>query len=146
MTLVIAGPPAEDGTGQRIGHQPGLLDLGFVDDQTKSDLIAMCDVLCLPSRAEVFPLIFIEAWAMSKPVVSGDFYGAQDVVRDGIDGLIVSVEPAAIAAALGALLPDPSRRAAMGAAGRERVASELNWPAVIGRIERGYQRAMSNAR
>lgn len=138
LHLVLAGPGGPGLTA------PGVTDLGLVSEADKADLLALCDVLCLPSRADVFPLVFIEAWSMAKPVISGDFTGARDVVRDGVDGLVVAANPESVAAGLVHLLTDQSLRAAMGAAGLDRVRRELNWPALAGRVERAYARAMSS--
>lgn len=137
LHLVLAGPGGPDLTA------PGVTDLGLVNEADKADLLALCDVLCLPSRADVFPLVFIEAWSLAKPVISGDFAGARDVVRDGVDGLVVTVDPESVAAALVRLLTDQSLRAAMGTAGLERVRRELNWPALASRVEQAYAHAMS---
>ena len=38
--------------------------------------LAACTVFCLPSTADIFPLVFLEAWACARPVVSGAFPGA----------------------------------------------------------------------
>src|SRR6266542_614761 len=56
-SFVFAGPTA----GAAIPDGPRLRDLGMVDETTKHGLLALCDVLCVPSRADVFPLVFLEA-------------------------------------------------------------------------------------
>lgn len=135
VAVVFAGPgaPVPDPVPGR------LLDLGLVDDRTKHDALAACDVLCLPSTAEVFPLVFAEAWACGKPVVSGDFPGVGAVVRDGVDGLVARAEPAAVAGALVRLLSDDRLRASLGAAGARRSRQEMGWELVADAVESGYR-------
>jgi glycosyltransferase involved in cell wall biosynthesis len=116
-----------------------IIDLAVVDEQTKHDALAGCDVLCLPTTADVFPLVFAEAWACGKPVVSGPFAGAREVVRDGVDGLVVETHPACVGDALVQLLGDDIRRRSMGAAGFNRARHELSWEAVATAVENGYR-------
>jgi len=117
---------------------PRICYLGQVDEQTKLDAIAACDVLCLPSRADVFPLVFVEAWTMGRPVVCGDFPGSSEVVRHGIDGLVTPVTGEALAAALVEVLTNHGLRARLGAAGHARARQDLTWDAVAATVLAGY--------
>ncbi|MDF3292657.1 glycosyltransferase family 4 protein [Streptomyces silvisoli] len=125
-TFVVAGP---QGDAPPWDH-PNVCDLGLVDGQTKHDALAAASVVCLPTSADVFPLVFVEAWACGRPVVSGAFPGAHGVVRDGVDGLIVDPEPTAVAAALIRLFTDSRSRERLGAAGLRRVHTEMTWSRV----------------
>jgi glycosyltransferase involved in cell wall biosynthesis len=141
VTFAVAGPAA-DGVPMPVVDDRRLLDFGTVDEDLKSRLLVACDVLCLPSRAEVFPLVIVEAWACGRPVVSGDFPGVEDVVRDGVDGLVVPVTADAVARALVRLLADEAARTAMGAAGRDRVRREMSWERVADLVEAGYREVL----
>ncbi|MGH7408997.1 MAG: glycosyltransferase, partial [Candidatus Methylomirabilales bacterium] len=80
-----------------------------------------------PSIAEGMSNSILEAMACGLPVVATRVGGTPEMVEDGVSGLLVPPEdPAALATALVTLLGDPARRAAMGAAGRERVARQFN--------------------
>jgi glycosyltransferase involved in cell wall biosynthesis len=62
-----------------------------------------------------------------------------DVIRDGVDGLLVPFgAPEELAAALASLLDDPARRAAMGEAGRVKVHAEHTWEKKFPQIETLY--------
>jgi glycosyltransferase involved in cell wall biosynthesis len=64
--------------------------------------------------------------AFGRPVVATAAGGIPDAVEDGVTGSLVPVrQPEALADALLALLADPSRRAALGAAGRRRFLEEF---------------------
>jgi glycosyltransferase involved in cell wall biosynthesis len=136
--FAVAGPPGDAGIQVEALADRRFVDLGEVDLQGKTDALAGCTVLCLPSRADVFPLVFVEAWTLGRPVVSGDFRGVADVVRHGVDGLVCAATPAAVAGALVTLLADPGLAARLGAAGRERAARELTWQSVAETVESCY--------
>jgi glycosyltransferase involved in cell wall biosynthesis len=57
----------------------------------------------------------------ARPIVATAAGGIPEVVEDGVTGRVVPVrDPAALAAALSAVLRDPVGRERMGAAGRQR--------------------------
>jgi glycosyltransferase involved in cell wall biosynthesis len=138
--FVLAGPDAEtEGPSPlRPPTDSRVFDLGVVDDRTKHDAIAACAVLCLPTSADVFPLVFVEAWSCGRPVVAGHFPGVHEVVRHGIDGLIVDPRPDRIAPALVTLLSDDAARTAIGRAGLARAQSEMTWQKMVAQVAEGY--------
>lgn len=145
--FVFIGPGDDASDAVFSSHcDPRVHDLRSVDEQTKHDALAACALLCLPTSADVFPLVFIEAWSCGKPVISGDFTGSADVVRNGIDGLIVHPAPQAVADALVALLADDARRTSMGKAGELRVSGQYSWNRVARRYLEGYSHALRASR
>jgi glycosyltransferase involved in cell wall biosynthesis len=52
-----------------IPKHPDIIALGFVDEQTKWDALAACDVLIMPSPYESLSIVLLEAWAVGKPVL-----------------------------------------------------------------------------
>lgn len=95
------------------GVQARVTLLGEVDDAALADLYALADLFALPNRqmpdgdTEGFGLVFLEANACGKPVVSGRAGGVVDAVRDGVNGLTVDGENIAeIAHAVSRLLGD----------------------------------------
>jgi len=83
---------------------------------------AACAVFCLPSRQEGFGLVLLEAMAAGKPVVACRGTAAEELIEDGVNGILVPQgEPVALASALQLLLRDTELRRRLGAAGRKRV-------------------------
>jgi glycosyltransferase involved in cell wall biosynthesis len=83
------------------------------------EILRACDVALLPSWAEPFGRVVVEAMAIGVPVVATSVGGPAEIIRDGIDGLLVAPrQPDALAAAIVALLDDSDRRQALGAAAR----------------------------
>jgi L-malate glycosyltransferase len=90
------------------------------------DLLGAVDVLLVPSWREAFGRIAAEAMAMGRPVVATDVGGPAEIVRDGVDGLLLAPrDPARWADAVERLLADPDLRKQMGESGRERARAEF---------------------
>ena len=81
-------------------------------------------VAVVPSRAEGFGLVNLEALACGTPVVGSAVGGIPEIVREGEEGFLVPAEdPSALADRLQRLLSDPVLRARMSHAARERFLS-----------------------
>ena len=66
------------------------------------------------------------------------------VIQDGRTGVLVPERDVrALAAAIGTLLRDPARRAAIGQAGRRQAETQFGWDATAGRLEAAYDRALA---
>ncbi len=87
-----------------------------------SSLLAAAHIACQPSTyREGLPKSALEAMAAGKPLVATDIAGLREAVVHEQTGLLVPPgNPPALAAALHRLIADPTLRARMGAAGRER--------------------------
>lgn len=94
--------------------------LGFRTDV--GVVLRSCDLLCLPSATEGFPLAVIEAMAASLPVVATSVGGVPELVVAHETGVLLdrNATAAHLAEAIGSLLKDHARAQAMGHAGRER--------------------------
>jgi glycosyltransferase involved in cell wall biosynthesis len=92
------------------------------------ELLRRADMLVFTSRptGEGMPGVLIEAGLSGLPAVSTPVPGAATVLADGRTGVIVNDSVGAMAQAVGQLLDDPVRRAAMGAAARSRCESEFS--------------------
>jgi phosphatidyl-myo-inositol alpha-mannosyltransferase len=122
----------------------GVTVLGRVDDAEKQRALESADLLCAPSLGgESFGMVLTEGFAVGTPVVASDIAGYRDVVRDGVDGVLV---PRGDATALAETLHDlwhaPERRAAMGRAAAER-AERFAWPHVAREVLAAYEDAIA---
>jgi glycosyltransferase involved in cell wall biosynthesis len=90
-------------------------------------VMAHLEVVVIPSRREGLPLVLLEAMALGRPVVAAAVGGIPEVIRDGVNGLLVPPEdPAAIAEAVARLLRDPALRARLGGSAAEAVEGKWN--------------------
>jgi L-malate glycosyltransferase len=95
--------------------------LGERDDVPQ--IIRALDVLLLPSWEEPFGRAVIEAMALGVPVVATDVGGPPEIVQEGRQGFLVAPrQPSAWARAIAKVAQSEDGGAAMGRAGRERVA------------------------
>lgn len=78
------------------------------------------DIIVLPSFREGLPKSLLEAGAIGRPMVTYDVAGCNEVVREGVNGLIVPPhQPAKLAIAIRTLIGDSSLRLEMGRKARE---------------------------
>jgi phosphatidylinositol alpha-1,6-mannosyltransferase len=82
----------------------------------------------------------LEAMAAGRPVVARPLGALPESVAHGQTGLLVDDDtPAAVAAALHAILVDPGRGRAMGAAGRRRVETDFSPARAVDTVEAAYE-------
>ena len=94
--------------------------------------LSTAGLLVLPSRAEGFGLVLIEAMAAGVPVVATDVPGIRDVVRHDLTGLLVPPDdPAALAAAIDRAVTDDALRRQLVAAARADVRRRFTWDTVL---------------
>jgi glycosyltransferase involved in cell wall biosynthesis len=95
------------------------------------DALRRIGLLVLPSKAEGFGLVLIEAMAAGIPVLATNVPGIRDVVRNDETGVLVPCEPRALAAGLERCVENPDLRRQLAAAGREDVRRRFTWSAVL---------------
>jgi phosphatidylinositol alpha-mannosyltransferase len=102
---------------------------------------AAADAFVAPATGqESFGIVLVEAMAAGLPVVATDIAGYREVVRDGVEGLLVPPNDVdALAASLRRVLGDADLASALGRAGRER-ARAFSWDVVTPRLEAIYER------
>jgi phosphatidyl-myo-inositol alpha-mannosyltransferase len=125
-------------------RHPRVEVLGAVDDARKAAVLGAATVFCAPhTGGESFGIVLAEALAAGAPVLASDLDAFRAVLGDPPAGVLFRTgDPAALAAALGALLDDPARRAALSLAGRAR-AAEFDWSLVAADVERVYRAAVA---
>lgn len=120
--------------------------LGAIPYERVQDRVRRAAVCVFPSYAEAQPLSWLEAMACGRPLVGYDLGWAREIVRPGVDGLLVPPgDTRALADAVLGLLADPERAARLGAAARQRVESRFEVGRVAGECLAWYKHLEANA-
>jgi len=118
--------------------------LGSVDERTKHLLLDACSLLVLPSRADSFGIVILEAWGHGKPVVGARAGGIPSVIDDERDGLLVAYgDRQDLATKIAYVLEHPLVASEMGSRGRHKTLRTYTWEAVGERVEQVYERVTS---
>jgi starch synthase len=115
-------------------------------------------VFACPSVYEPMGIVNLEAMACETAVVATATGGIPEVVADGVTGLLVPIEQvsdgsgtpldpdrfvADLAAAINALLADPTQAGAMGRAGRRRAVDHFSWTSIAERTLDVYRSVLN---
>jgi glycosyltransferase involved in cell wall biosynthesis len=141
--LTIAGEGPERARLEALNTSLGVAAAfpGFVDGSEKTRLLGRAAVVVFPSRwYENGPMTILEAFAAEKAVIASAIGGIPEMVRDGVNGLLVPPgDVKALAKALARLVADPALRAHLGRAARETAAREFSPEAYADRLEQIYR-------
>jgi glycosyltransferase involved in cell wall biosynthesis len=122
-----------------LGHAGGdsVQFLGRVSHARLFELYATARLFAMPSTGEGFGLVFTEAMRFGLPCVCS-FDSSAEIVQDGVTGLVVAQEPAAIAVACGRLLADDALAERLGAAGQRRFRQRYTFDGMRARVREAY--------
>lgn len=93
-----------------------------------SQFIAASDIVVHASlRPEPFGLVIIDAMAMKKPVIASRLGGPQEIITEGVDGILLDPgNPKILAMAISRLLQEPEFAKDMAAKARERTKQKFD--------------------
>lgn len=144
LAFAIAGEGEDRGRLEALAAElnlaPHVHFLGRVDDAQKAALLAECAAFAMPVRREGasiegFGIVYLEAAWHGRPSLAGREGGAADAVEEGVTGLLCDgTDQASVTAGLAALLDDPARADAMGAAAASRVREGFLLDAIVRRF------------
>ena len=103
-----------------LGHE--VIFEGWQNSASVRALYQQADIFALPSFAEGIPVVLMEAMAMEIPCVTTRITGIPELIRDQVDGLLVTPSSdEELAAAIATLLDDPELRRGLGQSARRRI-------------------------
>ncbi len=145
--LLVVGIGPMEAEWRKLAAEVGVAErvtwLGEVPDAHLPALYHAADLFVLPAShtSEAFGLVQVEAMAAGLPVVCTELgTGTSYVNQDGVTGRVVPPrDPAALAAAINALLADPAERARLAAGAQARVAAEFDLPIMVRRVLELYE-------
>ncbi len=146
--LLMVGDGPERPKAEWLARTNGIADdILFVGKQNDmNQLLAVSDILLLPSELESFGLVALEAMSCEVPVIATRVGGIPEVVRDGVDGFLYDVgDIASMAAGCLSILKDTRLRENMGRAARDRATREFCASSIVVQYEDLYFRTIEEA-
>ncbi|MFD9434414.1 glycosyltransferase family 4 protein [Streptomyces sp. NPDC060002] len=141
--VVVGDGPSRPGLEETL---PGAVFLGNRTGDELARIFASLDVFVHTGPFETFCQTVQEAMASGVPVVAPAAGGPLDLVAHGRTGLLVPPRDATLVRdAVAALVADPARRAAYGAAGRATVEGRT-WAAIGDRLINHYEDVLAARR
>jgi colanic acid/amylovoran biosynthesis glycosyltransferase len=114
-------PGLERSTAER-GLNQNVVFEGWQNAGRVRALYQQADIFALPSFAEGIPVVLMEAMSMEIPCVTTRITGIPELIRDQIDGLLVTPSSEEeLAAAMERLLDNPDLRRQLGKSARQRI-------------------------
>ncbi|HEU4699649.1 MAG TPA: glycosyltransferase family 4 protein [Gemmatimonadales bacterium] len=138
--LVLVGRGPEEAALRERARALGVADrVVFAGFQREVEAhVQMFDVAAVPSLEEAFGLVAVEAMALGTPVVASDVDGLNEVVTNGVSGLLAPpADPPALARAVLRVLRDPALRARLVAGGHD-TARRFSLERYVGRLTELY--------
>lgn len=130
------------GTLEGLGERFQLVPLGWthdVDEMVRA--YRAMDVFVMPSMAESFGMMAVEAMACGTPVIAFEGTAVEAVTGEGEGAMLVSYADAdALAEGLRILMDEPDRRRALAQAGRELAARRYSKDDYLSRLLSLYER------
>jgi glycosyltransferase involved in cell wall biosynthesis len=142
--FLIAGDGEQRARLEALPRRADVRFLGWRGDV--GTILAAADVVVVTSDNEGMPVALIEAAMISRACVTTDVGSAGEVVLDGVTGRVVARDANAVADAILALLTDPAKRAAMGAAARAHAQAVFGEEALLELLAEVYHRGPSRPR
>lgn len=143
MLLVVGDGPDRDGIAAALAGIGGVEVRLLGNRLDVPDLLAAADLFVFPTLHENLSNALLEAMAHGLPVVASAVGGNVEVLRSGGGRLVPARDPEALAGALSPLLDDPAERRQVGEVGRTVVAEGYSLDAMLGALDRVYQRIIT---
>ncbi|MGC2108519.1 MAG: glycosyltransferase family 4 protein [Candidatus Korobacteraceae bacterium] len=129
LRLVGDGPdsPQLRQQAQQLGIADRVVFAGWQSQAELRELYGKSDVCVLSSFSEGVPVVLMEAMATGVPCVAPRIAGIPELIRDGLEGLLVTpANVVELASAIRTIMDQPELRRRMSALGRERVAEQYD--------------------
>jgi glycosyltransferase involved in cell wall biosynthesis len=126
LRAALAAAAERLGLAARIAWRGALPQDEVVEAYRAADLFVLASRIAADGDRDGLPNVLLEAGAMELAVVASRTAGLSELVEDRLNGRLVPPDdPAALAAALAALIRDPAARLRVGRAGRRRVLEQF---------------------
>lgn len=131
ISLLLVGPyeeeldPLQSRTIQLIGDHRKIFTTGYQQDVRP--YLAISGALVFPSYREGFPNVVMQAGAMGLPSIVSNINGCNEIIKEGVNGLIIPVkDERSIFTAMELMVSDPDKREAFASRARKEICRNYN--------------------
>ncbi len=144
LRLHVIGDGPDRNALERIVREKGVADQilfkGAINQDHIRQYYEAADIFALASFAEGIPVVLMEAMSMEIPCVATSINGIPELIRNGIDGILVPPSDIdGLAQALSRLMDNPALRQSLGKAGRARVQEHYELAKSVNRLEEVFR-------
>lgn len=146
--LVLIGDGPDRSAAEWLAHDLGIHSrIHFLGKQDRvSEILALADLLLMPSELESFGLAALEAMACKVPSIATRVGGVPELIDDCVTGLLFPVgDVDAMAAGALSLLNDPARLEAMREAARKTAKKRFCANLVVPQYVRYYEQVLNQS-
>ena len=146
LRFVGDGPdrPCLEARVQKLGLSDRVVLEGWKSQEEVWALYQRADAFALASSAEGLPVVLMEAMAMQIPCVATRIAGIPELIRDGIDGLLVTPSDSdELASAIARLLDDSALRLTLAKSGRIRVREKYHLATNVAHLSEIFRRRLA---
>ena len=117
---------------------------GNLDQDRLRAVYRESDAFVLSSFAEGLPVVLMEAMAMEIPCIATWIAGVPELIRDGVDGLLVAPgDVQSLAGAIVRLMSDAGLQRRLGQSARQRIIEGYDVAANVGRLGEVFSRRLA---
>ncbi len=136
LTIIGSGPDKEK--IRRLAEEKSIADkirmIEKVPNSKMRDFYNRADLLLLLSKIEIFGMVILEAMACGCPVMASAAPGASDIIKDNINGFIVSkMEPSDIASRISRIFDDNMKLGIIRKNAVRNIREKYLWPLIAKR-------------
>ena len=127
--LTLVGPVSPGWAARLRLDEPGIRATGRVGRRQVIEELQQASIFVLASVEEGLALVIAQAMACGLPIVATEATGAEELITNGVEGILVPAASDAteLAAAIDSILSDDDLARAMSAAARRKVESLGGW-------------------
>jgi glycosyltransferase involved in cell wall biosynthesis len=146
LPLVLVGGSPGEWEGEHpltVAHAAGdeqVFLAGWRPHEQLPEALNAGDLLILPSVAEAFGLVLVEAIACGLPVIAADAHGPAQIVAPGTGWLVPADDQHALTATLACAATDRQERRRRGDHAHQHSRSSYGWPLIAARVADIYDR------
>lgn len=115
--------------------------LPSISEEDKNSFLSETDIFVMPSTAESFGIVYLEAWMHSKPVIGARSGAVADVITEYEDGFLI--EPGnyvELAVKIRYLLENKNIASDLGKNGKRKVLSKYSWDIIADKWKTVFER------